>query len=60
MCNLSLQVLLSNQIAVFIDQLEIYKDHCLSVFLYMLEVIQISEMLKKNGGQAGIGVKWKY
>ena len=39
--NLSQQVLLSNKIAVFIGQLEIYKDHCFSFFLCMLRSTQM-------------------
>ena len=31
--NVSQQLLLSNQIALFIDQLEIFWDHCFSFFL---------------------------
>ena len=61
--NLSQQILLSNQIAVLVDQLEIYKDHCFYFFLWMLgDNTQKSKMLKKYGilGPAGIGVKWKY
>ena len=58
--NLSQQILLSNQIAVLVDQLEIYKDHCFYFFLWMLgDNTQMSKMLKKYGilGPAGIGVK---
>ena len=59
--NLSQQILLSNQIAVFIDQLEIYKDDCFSCFLCMLVDTQMRKVLKENGilGLAGI-VEWKY
>ena len=57
--SLSQKVLLSNQIAVFIDQLVIFKDHCISFFLYMLRDTQMRKMLKKNRilELAGIGVK---
>ena len=53
------QVLLSNQIAVFIDQLEIYKDHRFSFFLSMLGDTQMMKVLKKYGilGLARIVVK---
>ena len=34
--------------AVFIDQLEIYKDHCFSFFFGMLGDTQIRKVLKKN------------
>ena len=53
--NLSQQVLLSNQIAVCIDPLKIYKDHCFSFSLCMLEDIQMRKLLKKNGGLGRIG-----
>ena len=57
--NLSQKVLLSNQIAVFIDQLVIFKDHCFSFFLCMLRDTQMRKVLKKNRilELAGIVVK---
>ena len=55
--NLSQQVLLSNQIAVCIDPLKIYKDYCFSFSLCMLEDIQMRKLLKKNGGLGRIGVR---
>ena len=50
-----------NPIAVFIGQLEIYKDHGFSFFLCILGDSQMRKVLKKNGilGLAGIDVKWK-
>ena len=57
--NLSQQVILSNQIAIFIDQPKIYKDHCFSFFLCILGDAKMRQVLKKYGilGLSGIGVR---
>ena len=47
--DLTQQVLLFNQIAAFLDQLEIYKDHCFSFFLCMKGDTQMRKMSKNMG-----------
>ena len=45
--DLSQQVLLSNQVPLFIDQLDIYKYHCFSFFPWMLVDTQMRSVKEK-------------
>ena len=55
--NLSRQSLLSKQIAVFIDQLEIYKDHCFSFLFLHVGRTSDEESIK---GKWDFGTSWNW